>query len=334
MKHSENNWRRWGKVGAGVIASVGTASAVDCACVHHPTPPQPSGALAEASAKPTQRDFLGAVGVAPTKASASIPRFGTCPEGMVRLDGGAFTARSFSPAYEPEFSTERWSQATLEPFCIDRTEVTAGAYDECMRQGACTAPKQPPYWAFFMRIAGKEDLFCNAPTDPTRSNYPVNCVTWYQARDYCKWKGKELPTDKQWIFAAQGKEGRRWPWGNAPPEANRLNACGTECTTPHRVPGPDDGTYDEVLPDYMESDGWRATAPVGSFPEGATPEGIQDLEGNVSEWTRSSLDEQMPFYIEVGSSFAAMQNTSSSTRGEVKAETIGSFRGFRCAIDS
>jgi formylglycine-generating enzyme required for sulfatase activity len=91
-------------------------------------------------------------------------------------------------------------------------------------------------------------------------NLSVVHVTWNEAMAYAAWLGGSLPTEAQWEFAARGENGREYPWGDAPPTRGRAN-------------------YDST-----------ATAPVGSFPAGATPEGVQDLAGNVWEWCRDWWD--------------------------------------------
>ena len=106
--------------------------------------------------------------------------------------------------------------------------------------------------------AVQSDKRCNRPgTD--RGDHPVNCVTWLQANNYCAFRRARLPTEEEWEFAARGAEGRAYPWGDAAPF--------------------EDGSPIQALTD--------GTHPVGQRPETATPEGIQDLAGNVWEWTSS-----------------------------------------------
>jgi len=99
-------------------------------------------------------------------------------------------------------------------------------------------------------------------------DHPVVGISWYAARSYCLWlsllesKGEttdlyRLPTESEWEWAAAGKDKREYPWGSAQPTPKRAN--------------------------YRENN-IGATTPVGSYLEGATPEGLYDMAGNVWEW--------------------------------------------------
>lgn len=100
-------------------------------------------------------------------------------------------------------------------------------------------------------------------------NHPINCVTFLQATRYCEQAGKRLPTEAEWVVAAHGADGRIFPWGNEPP-ARQL------CW---------DGEGNEL------GKGKRAgkTCPVGSYPAGRSASGLDDLAGNVWEWTSGKL---------------------------------------------
>jgi formylglycine-generating enzyme required for sulfatase activity len=119
-------------------------------------------------------------------------------------------------------------------------------------------------------------------SEPRTGNHPVVDVTWYDAQNYCRWlehtlRGWQptpeplakllrhegwsitLPSEVEWEKAARGTDGRKYPWGESP-SPNRAN--------------------------YVDA-GIGGTTPVGCFPSGASPYGVEDLAGNVCEWTRS-----------------------------------------------
>jgi formylglycine-generating enzyme required for sulfatase activity/transposase-like protein len=176
--------------------------------------------------------------------------------------------------------------ATVSSFCIDRSEVTVAAYGECVAAGGCEEAHKDSSWPQgqtskreWERAQEAYSELCNAGA-ADREGHPINCVTWYQAAHYCSWLGKRLPYEVEWELAARGPEGRPYPWGADRPGRYRLNACGDECRrwrTAHEL------AVDEVM--YEADDEWPGTAPVGSFHAGQTPSEIQDLAGNVFEWT-------------------------------------------------
>jgi formylglycine-generating enzyme required for sulfatase activity len=217
---------------------------------------------------------------------------------------------------------------TVASFDIDRTEVTVQAYGECVSAGVCSEPE--PY----EHLLGKKPILCNWRHPEGRATHPINCVDWNQATAFCTRLGKRLPTEQEWEYAAR-RGGRLFPWGDAGPGAKLVNACGPECMGDSTAKG--FGGWASVP---WGNDGWPETAPVGSFPAGASIDGVEDLVGNVWEWTSS---EYSPDYTNknpsdkervarggswTNSSLSSLRATSRITVDpSIRMYTIG----FRCA---
>jgi formylglycine-generating enzyme required for sulfatase activity len=147
---------------------------------------------------------------------------------------------------------------TLDGFWMDQTEVTNGQYAQCVVAGVCDPPRASASYT-------RDSYYGNSAYD----DYPVILVSWYSARAYCEWAGGRLPTEAEWEYAARGPEGRTFPWGDAF-DGTRLNYCDANCG------------FDWA--DQAVDDGYADTAPVGSYPGGASWAGVLDLAGNVWEW--------------------------------------------------
>ena len=177
-----------------------------------------------------------------------------------------------------------------------------------------------------------------------RMDHPVVHISWLDAQEYCRWAGKELPTEAQWEYAARGaRSGQTYPWGN------ERNPDGRWMTNIWQGEFPIEDTGD---------DGYRRTAPVASFAANAY--GLHDMSGNVWEWCRdyyqpeyysespaqnppgpsSSFDPQEPGIIkrvQRGGSFMCSDQycigyrTTARMKGE---EDTGAFHtGFRCVVN-
>src|SRR6188768_614792 len=194
------------------------------------------------------------------------------PGEMVRLQGGTFKRMA---RWHPSVPAHPESVATFE---IGRTEVTTSAYRECVKAGACAVPVgvKDPGNGLSPQCVEQLARECNfGRTD--REDHPINCVTFTQAEQYCRFRGARLPTEAEWEFAALGTENRPTPWGDDPWDRMRANLCDEACVSGFACP---------FVPSPTRApDGFAATAPVGSFRTGDTPEGVHDLLGNVWEWS-------------------------------------------------
>jgi formylglycine-generating enzyme required for sulfatase activity len=157
------------------------------------------------------------------------------PGDMVSVPAGDFAMGCAPNDTQCREDEKPQHMVTLQAFEIDRTEVTQEQYAACVQAKACGAPV--------------------CAWDCTKTAYPAACIDWAQAKAYCAWAGKRLPTEAEWEKAARGTDGRIYPWGNDPPDCAHLN---------------------------MSSCGEQAV-PVGTFPAGASPYGALDMAGNVVE---------------------------------------------------
>ena len=135
--------------------------------------------------------------------------------------------------------------------------------------------------------------------------HPVTKISWYDAMIYSAWLGGTLPSAAEWEYAASGSNSRVYPWGNDPPNSN----LAIYASQSRRV-----------------NTNLKA-APVGSYPEGATPELIHDLAGNVWEWCRDSeLDTRI---LKGGSYFNTARFLENTSQNLFHPEETGSLVGFR-----
>lgn len=155
---------------------------------------------------------------------------------------------------------------------------------------------------------------------------PAAVLEWEDAVAYAEWAGKRLPTEAEWEKAARGTDGRFWPWGNEW-DATKLSG--------------NDGTG--------LKDGYKQTAPVAQFPQGASPWGALDMAGNLWEWVSdwydadyyrknpSNVNPQGPEtgdgHVLKGGGWA--ENLDFTRCASRLGGNPGSLlRGFRCAMDA
>jgi formylglycine-generating enzyme required for sulfatase activity len=267
----------------------------------------PAGLEPEAIARSEPGPALATLGV-----GATDPAGGAA---MALIPAGTFTTgstdaeiderveickRYVEPALGPgacrrsNYEDEVRRTVTLAGFWLDRTEVTREAYLE------------------FVDAARHRPLPAVGEASPT---LPVVQVSLEDAEAYCRWAGKRLPTAEEWEYAARGSEGRRYPWGNQSPDGTRANFCDARCTRPWRNPDFDDGS--------------EGLAPVGSYPAGATPQGLLDMGGNAREWTSSRVGQLA--HVKGGGFQNAIDDLIAADVRLNHAETRDPAIGFRCA---
>ena len=195
-----------------------------------------------------------------------------CPRGTALVEGGRFKPSSSTRTVE------------VGEFCIDLREVTVGDYADCADDGPCSAaPTTVQAEGLTPQEKVAEGDLCNGDR-ATRRRHPVNCVAWHQAETYCRSRGGRLPSEHEWEWAARGgAQERSYPWGEAEPGPDLVNACGLECAA-HFIEATKQATWPSLFP---RKDGDVGTAKVGRHGRGAGAGRTMDLAGNVWEWTGS-----------------------------------------------
>jgi formylglycine-generating enzyme required for sulfatase activity len=163
----------------------------------------------------------------------------------------AIPAGEFIMGHKDSYDTLPVRSLNLPAFSIDKYEVTNKRYKRFIDATGYKVPwSQDPAvvaynwdWQKRMFPEGKDD-------------HPVVLVSWEDARAFCSWAGKRLPTEAEWEKAARGAKGKPFPWGNdwANGKAN------------------------------TQESGLKQTARAGGFKEDVSEFGVNDLAGNVSEW--------------------------------------------------
>lgn len=196
----------------------------------------------------------------------------------------------------------------LDAFLIDRYEVTNAQYAAFVKATGHRKSGPPSRYAKnTMRMRGV--------------NQPAVYVSWEDAKAYCEWRGRRLPTEAEWEKAMRGTDGRLWPWGN--------------------VEVPNGANWARV------DDGFEVAAPVGRVRSDVSPYGVMDGAGNVMEWVDdwylegayAESADRNPVSPEYGTykvlRGAAYTSSGSDLRITARSKMMLDFRdetiGFRCA---
>lgn len=290
-------WRSWASLRLiGMLALAFGTACLDFEHVGYPVEmsvAEDAASPIDASSLPRNGDMAGPMSdAAGTSADLSVPSptDGGMPTAELRIRGGTLRLG------------DRGDMVTIADFFLDTFEVSVSDYagcGNCDQQGLNVVPE------------------CNWGK-LGRSNHPMNCVTWTQAVAYCSARGKRLPTEAEWEWAAGGSAVRAYPFGNAAPSANDMpeKLCWSGAISRNN------------------------TCAVGSFPSGDSVDGVHDLAGNVWEWTSDCL---MPPYDCAGQPSGARAYRGGSwysldptyTRAAYRFGQAPSYRandlGFRCA---
>jgi len=177
-------------------------------------------------------------------------------DGMIRIPAGIFVmGRSDGPEDE-----RPGHKVNLDEFFIDRNQVTNSQFARFLNAVGPQGRRGEKYYDIDdndARIHRREGKWV---ADAGHENRPVVEASWFGAATYCAWTGKRLPTEAEWEKAARGTDGRKYPWGNEPPDGSRAHF----------------------------NSGWNDFRDVGSFLKGASPYGVLDMAGNGWEWVTSA----------------------------------------------
>lgn len=202
-----------------------------------PSPPQPN------EPPKSERSSSPPVTSTPAPVAPSTP----IPDDMLGVPGGWFVMGQDRIGEKDEQPMHR---VFVQPFLLDRTEVTNRAYYQCVDAKVCRRHSTTSATA---NKLGDDKRF-RAPEQP------ISGISHDDATSYCTWLGRRLPREAEWERAARGSDGRLYPWGDSDP------------THEHAV--------------FQAG----VTMPVGSKPQGAGPYGHLDLAGNVWEWVADRYD--------------------------------------------
>ncbi|MGQ0665822.1 MAG: formylglycine-generating enzyme family protein [Nitrospiraceae bacterium] len=263
-----------------------------------------AGILRGTTVTPFEDPVAGPTAVAEPGA---VPQEAPVREDMVTIPAGTFVRGTINGGFDEQ------PQRTifLDPFSIDRYEVTNHQYQQFV---LATGHRKPGLPSRYAKSGGRM----------RGTNQPIVFVSWDDATEYCRWKGKRLPTEAEWEKAMRGSDGRLWPWGNNE-QANGANWARVQ-------------------------DGYEVSASVGSFQNDKSPYGVMDGAGNVIEWVADwyqetyykDSPERNPLSPEHGTYRVLRGGGYTTTGGDIRitsrSKMMPDFRdetiGFRCAISN
>lgn len=187
------------------------------------------------------------------------------PRGMIRVPAGTFNWKTTHGDEFIRYPQDPVSPVAVGPLAVDKFPVTNRQFAEFMRASGyrpADTARFLKHWSNGSPVRGEEDL-------------PVVYVTIEDAHAFARWAGKRLPSEAEWQWAAQTPAGMEWPWKQKNP-VTRKKEYVNETLTVTRLEGIEAGRCDP---------GNGVLKPVGSYPRGANPYGLQDLVGSVWQLT-------------------------------------------------
>ena len=306
------------------------------------------------------------VEIAPTQPTHSTQ------EGMIRIEGADYVFKvegieiegsddiGVDVQYPWENSPRRFHEHPIQikTFYIDKYPVTNAEFKKFM-DSSHYHPKDDQN---FLKD------WANGTFPNGAANKPVTWISIEDAREYAKWAGKRLPHEWEWQYAAQGTDGRIYPWGNCdwqPKVDLAAGAAAPLVPVPVAPPGPNPArSLVPSLPSPVQPCNWRpdpANAPapiadhgrtltppsnVDAHPNGASPFGVMDMVGNVWQWTDEYVDDHTRaailrggnHYRPNGSIWYFPEAYKNSQHGKLLLMAPGYDRsgtvGFRCVKDA
>jgi len=210
---------------------------------------------------------------------------------MALIPSGEFLMSNY---YSSNPQGKNLHTVNVDAFYMDVYEVTISRYDAFLR---AIGRKKPSNWNL-----------------AKPGNWPVAEVSWHEAKAYCEFYGKRLPTEAEWEKAGRGTDGRIYPWGNSTPRGGRTSQYWyVGMTRVAKV---------------------RGNMEIGSFEAGKSPYGIYDLAGNVAEWVADwAYDQDSPRNNPKGPSKGfAKRIRGGSSPGEAGISRL--LEGYSCPPDT
>eukprot|EP00937_MAST-01D_sp_MAST-1D-sp2_P003827 g3827.t1 len=263
-----------------------------------------------------------------------------------------FEAASFKMGGDEKSGAPSETEVSLKPFSIDVHSVTNAQFKEFVRATKYKTEAETFGWSFVLEYLASDEV--KAETTQTvkgaehwlavqgswwrqpegkksgikaRLDHPAVHISWNDARNYCKWARKRLPTEAEWEFAARdGDAANLYPWGGRDAAAGNMNVW--------------QGKFPK---ENTEEDGWVGTCPAMEY-EASPQKGLYNMVGNVWEWTKDTMMVQsnprappeQQFVLKGGSYLdsadgSANHKVTVATRMGNTADSGGGNTGFRCA---